>query len=239
MRLAEVQPRSEKRGVTMEILPGVHWVDGVNANVYFVIDEEITVVDTGLPRNADKIINYVRKVGRQPSNISTIVLTHCHIDHVGSAQKLKQLTNAKVAVHKDDAEFVAGKKAQPAPKGGTKILFKALSPFLNFTPIQPDIILEENSRIGKLAVIHTPGHTPGSIALHDQERKILFVGDTLRFTKGKLVGPPERFTSDPAKAKESIRKISNVNFDTLLSGHGDPLRPEAQQKVKEFCNSLQ
>jgi glyoxylase-like metal-dependent hydrolase (beta-lactamase superfamily II) len=239
VRLVEVQPQLEKHGGTMEILPDVHWVDGVNANVYFVIDGEITVVDTGLPRNADKIINYVRKIGQQPSNISTIVLTHCHIDHVGSAQKLKLLTNAKVAVHKDDSEFVSGEKPQPGPKGGMKILFKALSPFLNFTPVRPDIILEENSRIGKLVIIHTLGHTPGSIALHDQERKILFVGDTLRFNEGKLVGPPERFTADPAQAKASIRKISNLNFDTLLSGHGDPLRPDAQQKVKEFSGSLQ
>jgi glyoxylase-like metal-dependent hydrolase (beta-lactamase superfamily II) len=107
------------------------------------------------------------------------------------------------------------------------------------SPIQSDIILEENSRIGKLAVIHTPGHTLGSKALHDQERKILHIGDTLRFTKGKLVGPPERFTEDPAEARVSIRKISNMNFDTLRSGHGAPLRPGAQQKVKQFCNSWQ
>lgn len=101
----------------MEIVEGIHQVDGVNANVYLLIDgEELTVVDTGMPKSAEKILNYIHKINRQPSNISKILLTHCHIDHVGSAYELKRITNAKVGVHQEDADFVSGKKTMPGPK---------------------------------------------------------------------------------------------------------------------------
>ncbi len=220
----------------MQIVEGIHKVDGVNANVYLVIDgEELTVIDTGMPRNTEKILNYVLKINRQPSNISKIVLTHCHMDHVGSAKELKKITNASVAIHQDDADFLAGKKNLPAPKGVMSIPFKAFSPFFKFTPVQPDIILKENDKVGRLMVIHTPGHTPGSIALYDSERKVLFVGDTLRFNDGRINGPPGRFTLDVTKAIQSIEKISRLDFDVMLSGHGEALTANASERVKEFC----
>jgi len=220
-------------------MEGVHLVDGVNANVFLVIDEEeLTVIDTGMPRNASKIMDYVNEIGREPSDISRILLTHCHIDHVGSAHDLKKLTNAKVAIHQEDAEYVAGTKTYPRQKGVTVILFKAASPFFKFKSVQPDIMLKENDKVGKLTVIHTPGHTPGSISLYDSEREVLFVGDAIMFTDGRIVGPPERFTPDMKKAVQSIGKISQLEFDVMLSGHGEPLKPNASDRIKEFYVSL-
>ncbi len=220
----------------MEIVQGIHQVDGVNANVYVVVDErELTVIDTGMPNNSKKILNSIRKMDRQPSDVSQIVLTHFHLDHVGSAYQLKKATNAKVAVHEEDADFVAGKKSAPKPKN---ILFRALSSVVKPTPVEPDVRLRENDRAGRLIVIHTPGHTAGSISLLDPVLKVLFVGDALRFSDGKLAGPPERFTQDSIKAKQSIQKISMLDFDVMLSGHGDPLRPEAANKVKTFYASM-
>jgi glyoxylase-like metal-dependent hydrolase (beta-lactamase superfamily II) len=185
-----------------------------------------------------KILDYIHKIGREPSNTSRILLTHCHIDHVGSAEELKQLTNAKVGVHQEDADFVAGNKTLPRPKGGLSVLFKAFSPFFKFTPVQPDIMLKENDKVGNLIVVDTPGHTPGSISLYDPTRKVLFAGDTLRFTKGKIDCPPERFTLDMHQEIQSIQKISQLDFDVMLSGHGEPLKPNASDRVKEFYGSL-
>jgi glyoxylase-like metal-dependent hydrolase (beta-lactamase superfamily II) len=102
----------------------------------------------------------------------------------------------------------------------------------------PDIVLNENDKVGRLAVIHTPGHTTGSISLYEPESKVLFVGDAIRFTDKKLAGPPEQFTADMKKAVESIGKISGLDFDVMLSGHGEPLKPDASGKVKEFYVSL-
>lgn len=223
----------------MEIVSGVHQVDGVNANVYLLIDEEkLTVVDTGMPKNAEKILGYVGKINRQPSSISRILLTHCHIDHVGSAYELKRITNAKVGVHQEDAEFVSGKKSMPAPKGAMSIAFKVMSPFFKFRPVEPDITLKENAKVGGLVVVHTPGHTPGSISLYDPVRRVLFVGDAVRFVDGKIKGPPERFTPDMQQAIKSIEKISRLGFDVMLSGHGEPLKLNASDRVKEFYASL-
>jgi len=223
----------------MEIVEGVHKVDGVNCNVYVVTsEEELIVVDTGMPRSARKILNYIRGMERQPRRVSKILLTHCHIDHAGSAHELRKLTGAKVAVHQDDADFVAGKKALPRPKGIIGSLFRAGSLFFRFTPVQPDIRLRENDRVGEFTVIHTPGHTLGSISLYDRERRLLFVGDTLIFSEGEISGPSERFTLDMGQTTQSIRKISELDFDVMLSGHGEPLKHRASEMVKEFCASL-
>ncbi len=213
----------------MEIVESVHQVEGVNGNVYLLIDGGgLTLVDTGFPNSTKDILGYIHKINQQPSNISRILLTHCHVDHVGSAQELKQLTKAKVGVHQEDADFVAGLKTLPRPKGASNT---------SFIPVQPDIVLKENDKVSNLTVVHTPGHTPGSIALYDPMRKILFVGDTLRFIKGEIIGPSEQFTSDMHQAMRSIEKISRLDFDVMLSGHGDPLKTNASDKVKEFYDS--
>ncbi|HLN88430.1 MAG TPA: MBL fold metallo-hydrolase, partial [Candidatus Binatia bacterium] len=112
----------------MQIIEGIHRVDEASgniahSNVYLVIDgKELFVVDTGTPRNAKKIVGYIQKIGHQPSEVSTIILKHYHMDHAGSVKELKDLTNAKVAVHIEDADFVAGKKLYPKPKN---VLFRA------------------------------------------------------------------------------------------------------------------
>jgi hydroxyacylglutathione hydrolase len=225
----------------MEIIEGVHRIDEASANmahsnVYLVINgKELTIIDTGTPGNAKKIVEYIQKMGFQPSDISTIILTHYHMDHAGSAKILKDLTNAKVAVHEDDADYVAGKKALPKPKN---ILFRAASSFVKVDPVQVDILLKDNSKIGKLTVVHTPGHTAGSISLLDNKNKVLFAGDTLRFDGSKITGSPEQHTWNMAKAKESIKKISTLDFNAMLSGHGEPLTSNAADAVKKFYETL-
>ncbi len=225
----------------MEIIEGIHRVDKASANmahsnVYLlVLGDELIVVDTGTPGNAKKIVEYVQKIGRRPSNVSTIILTHYHMDHAGSVKELKDLTNAKVAVHEEDADYVSGKKPLPKPKN---VFFKAFSSFVKIAPVQPDILLKDKDTIGPLTVIHIPGHTLGSIAFLDEDKKVLFAGDTLRFDGKQLSGSPEQFTLDMTKAKESIGKISTLNFDIMLCGHGEILKPNASAAVKKYYESL-
>ncbi len=224
----------------MEIIEGIHKIDEASSNmahsnVYLVINEkELMVIDTGTGGNAKKIIEYIQKIGHQPSEVSTIVLTHYHMDHAGSAKELKDLTNAKVAAHVEDAGFVAGKKPAPKPKN---VLFRAVSSFIKTAPVEVEIELKDGDKIGNLTVIHTPGHSPGSIALFDEQRKALFVGDTLRFDGSKVTGAPKQFTWDAEKQRESIEKISALNFDIMLPGHGEILKANASNAVKEFCDS--
>ncbi len=103
-------------------MPDIHRVDEASSNiahsnVYLVADRKnLTVVDTGTAGNAKKIVDYILKIGRQPVEVSTIVLTHYHMDHSGSAKDLKELVSAKLAIGADDADFVEGKKPYPKPK---------------------------------------------------------------------------------------------------------------------------
>ncbi len=223
----------------MEIIPGVHEIDGVNGNCYIIMGDGLVLIDTGLPNNSKKILAYVRDtLGSIPSDIETIILTHYHLDHTGSAYELWDITGAKVAIHADDADYVSGITPMPVPGGFLGVLYRMFKIFLKYKPVQPDILLHDNDRIAGLVCIHTPGHTPGSICLYDPKFKILFAGDTLRFFDGKLQGPPPQFTPNMDQAEQSIKKIAALNFDILLCGHGAPLRSGASEKVKTFSQSL-
>ena len=221
----------------MEIIEGIHRVDEASANmahanVYLVINgNELTVIDTGTPGNAQKTVEYIQKIGHQPADVKTIILTHFHMDHMGSAKELKDLTNAKVAVHTEDADYVSGKKPLPKPKN---ILFRAVSSFVKPAPVQVDIILKEGDKIAGLTVIHTPG----SIMLLDEKRKVLFAGDTLRYDGKKVSGAPEQFSTDSNQVRESIAKASTLNFDIMLPGHGEILKPNASEEIKKFNETL-
>ena len=153
------------------------------------------------------------------------------IDHVGSLKKIKEVTGAKVATHEVEADIISGKKAAPKPKN---LMMKALTAVVKADPVEVELPLKDNDKVGRLTVVYTPGHSEGSIALFDVERKVMFVGDTVRFIGGKIEGPPERFTLDPQKAKESIGHLASFEFDILLSGHGEPLMPNASERLKEF-----
>jgi len=219
-----------------KIVDGIHQVDEVNGKVYLVEDGgKLILIDTGLPRNDKKIIKYIESLGRKPEDVSVIVLTHFHIDHVGNAKKMKKLTNAKVAVHELDAAYVAGKKSPPKPKN---LMIRALTSVIRAAPVELDVLLKEGDKVGELIVISTPGHTEGSISLLDKERKVMFVGDSIRFVDNKIEASAPQFTLDMDKAKDSIRKISTFDFNIMLSGHGQPLMPNASQKVKDYVATM-
>jgi glyoxylase-like metal-dependent hydrolase (beta-lactamase superfamily II) len=204
-----------------------------------LIDRDtLTLIDPGLPRNSRKIETYVRDVlGREPSDITTIILTHYYMDHTGSAQELKVITGAKVAIHEADARYVAGKQIRPAPDG-ILVFQSTIGAFYKPRPVKPDILLKDGDEIAGLSCIHTPGHTPGSISLFDPASKVLFAGDTLRYNGLDISGPPPQFTFDIEEAKRSIWKITPLDFRVLLAGHGIPLTHNANENVREFARSF-
>ena len=225
-----------------EILPGVQYVDETNANSYIVEqrDGTLTLIDTTMQANGKTILDYISgKMNRNPSDVKTIVLTHHHVDHTRGLAALQKATGAKIAVHEADADFVSGKAKPPSPGGAIGLAFKAMSPFMKSAPVGVDVRLKEGDAIGDLVVIHTPGHTPGSIALYNRENRVMFVGDTARFIKGKLEGPPPQFTPRMEQAKASIERLSAYNFEVMLSGHGEPLRSaDAPRMMGELAKRM-
>ena len=223
----------------MEIIPDIHQVDGVNGNAYIIARDRLIVIDTGIPGSGKTILSYIRNtLHRDPAEITTIVLTHFHTDHVGGVKALKQAApGLKIAIHEADAGYVAGTiplPRYPGLRGFLVGLFSQLRPSV----FPPDILLKEGDRIEGLACIHLPGHTPGSIGLLDEVSKTLFAGDLLRWDGTALSEGPRAFSMEVTTSWESIRKIASPEFDTLLIGHGKPLRPDAAAKVRDFAGSL-
>jgi glyoxylase-like metal-dependent hydrolase (beta-lactamase superfamily II) len=222
----------------LEVAPGIHWIKGINGNCYLLADNDITLIDTGLPHKTRKILGYIsNELHRKPSDLKTIILTHCHVDHIGNARELRNLTGARIAAHEKDAEYISGKKMLPGPKGIMRIIFKLGSSFMKVQPFQVDLVVRDGDKVASLTVVHVPGHTPGSIALYDSKKKALFTGDTLRYSDGKLEGPPKKFTMDSELVKQSIEKLKSLEFGIMLGGHGEPLTSGASVKVREFTGA--
>jgi glyoxylase-like metal-dependent hydrolase (beta-lactamase superfamily II) len=223
----------------MEIIPGIHQIDGVNGNAYIIIRNGLVVIDTGIPGSGKTILSYIKDIlHREPAEIRTVILTHFHTDHIGGVKVLKEAApGLKTAIHEDDAGYVAGTVPLPRYPG---FRGRILHFFLTLKPsfFQPDIVLKDGDRIDDLICIHLPGHTPGSIGLLDDASKTLFAGDTIRSDGTSLAESPAGFTMDLPRSRESIRKIASLEFDILLIGHGKPLRPYAAAKVSEFAKSL-
>jgi glyoxylase-like metal-dependent hydrolase (beta-lactamase superfamily II) len=219
----------------VEIVPSIHWVQGVNANCYVLVGEELTLIDTGMAKKPQKIQAYITgELHRSLSDVKTIILTHAHSDHTGGLAELKRMTGAKAAIHSAEADYLAGIKKLPIPKGVVGVLFKTLGPLITAERVKPDIILNDGDIISGLKVIHIPGHTPGSIALLDSARKVLFTGDTLRYRNGMVEGPVERFTPDMTMALKSVEKLKALEFDVMLCGHGTPLKGNAGEMVRNL-----
>jgi glyoxylase-like metal-dependent hydrolase (beta-lactamase superfamily II) len=221
----------------MEITPGVHQVEGMHGNCYIVVKDGLVLVDTGLPGSERKILSYVwETLGRDPLEIHTILLTHFHVDHTGNVAALKKAVNAKVAIHEEDAPFLSGENQIPVPKARRSLLFRILRRFHRFQPVRADIILKDGDAVAGLTCIHTPGHTPGSTCFHDPEGKVIFVGDTIITAGGVIHGPSEEFSFDLPRGYASLEKIARLDFEVLLSGHGEPVMPGAAARLREFLD---
>jgi hydroxyacylglutathione hydrolase len=223
-------------GEDMQITQSIHLIPRVRgANSYlFIGKEEAAVVDTGMPGNAPKILEFMRGLGKEPSWLSYILVTHSDIDHSGSVAELRKLTNARVAIHRADAPRLSGEMKLKEVKGAMGVLFSVMSPFIRFTPVRPDILLEDLSTIAGLTVIHTPGHTDGSISLYFPN-EALFVGDALRTNEeGLLELPSASMTANMDQAKDSVKKVSELQFSCLLPGHGQPITSDASTRLREF-----
>lgn len=220
----------------MELSPGIHKIDGLNGANSFLVTagEESAVIDTGLPGNESKIIKYLKGAGVEPSKLSYIILTHADVDHSGSASSLKGLTDAKIAIHEADAPRLSGEKKLKEVKGAMGVLFRVMGPVMRFTPVTPDLTLKDSDRLLDLLVVHTPGHTEGSISLY-KENSAIFVGDAMRTdSSGWPRLPAAALSVDIELAKESIRKISALRYDLLLPGHGAPITSGASEVVAGF-----
>jgi glyoxylase-like metal-dependent hydrolase (beta-lactamase superfamily II) len=213
------------------------------ANIFFLLDKGVTLVDTGLRGRSANILNEVRRLGYKPSDVAQIIITHHHADHVGSLAELKNATGAKVMAHPADVPYIDGTLLQPGP-ARPKWLGRMLSPFGSMwasMPAEVDRLLNDGDELpilGGIKIWHTPGHTPGSICLFIPQEKLVIVGDLLTHTFG-LSMPPGLFTVDKDQEVNSIKRLVGLDFNIIAFGHGGPILREAHQTVAHLAEKLE
>ncbi|MCH0542761.1 MBL fold metallo-hydrolase [Streptomyces sp. MUM 203J] len=190
-------------------------------------DGELTLVDAGWAGSAPVIERGLRGAGLRPENLRRIVLTHCHRDHVGAAEELAGRYGCEVVAHRLDAAHVRGEAPVPEPD-----LLEWEVPLyahgLTVPPAPPTRVDREVSDgdglgFGDGAVaVHTPGHTPGSMAVHLPYHGVLFTGDTVASAERVALGV---FHVDRAAATASLQRLAALPHGTvtlLCCGHGEP-----------------
>jgi glyoxylase-like metal-dependent hydrolase (beta-lactamase superfamily II) len=220
----------------MEIISGVHKVDGVKgANCYLVMSgPDMVLIDTGMRSSSKKIGSYLKGLGKNFTDIKYIFITHPDLDHVGGAAEMKKLTGAKLIIHIGDVPALAGDSSSRLRHKGrfVKILLWILSKSMHAPQFDPDIILKENTDIAGFKIINTPGHSDGSISIY-LPGKVIFVGDALTSdAMGNPKRPTKALAADMIQAKASVILIAGLEYDTLLCGHGAPVKGQASAKVK-------
>ena len=223
----------------LEVLPQVYQITLGGANIVLIAEKEMTLVDTGFPGGSAQVVDLINRLGRSAEEIGLIILTHNHFDHAGGLLDLKKLSRAKVAGHR--ADFNSGDGPLPYPGMVQKLLrlrpFSALRWAFSLKPDAIDTVLaggEVLSPLGGLEVIHTPGHTPGSISLYSPARKLLIAGDALNKRRDILRLPPKMASTDLTQAIDSVEKIAGLDFDTLCLGHGRPLTVDVHARLREL-----
>jgi len=227
----------------LEIIPSVYQLTIRGVNVILITEEELTLVDTGFRGSSAQIVDFIHSLGRSVKEISLIIITHNHLDHVGGLAELRKLTKAKVTAHQ--ADIVDIENQLPYPRVVQKTLrippFSALRSVFSIKPSEVDIQLagdEVLKPLGGLKVVHTPGHTPGSISLFSPQNKLLIVGDTLNKRRGILRLPPKIASTDLTQAIDSVKRMAQLDFDILCFGHGRPLTGDVHSKMLDLIEKI-
>lgn len=200
------------------------------ANSFIVCGERPIIVDTGMPGHEEKIFKAMDENGIKPADISLILITHGHNDHIGSAYALKQKTGAPVAIHRaDSVSLKTGIGPRLAPIGLKGVIMRCLMGIMKASAIKgvdADILIENEMDLGKYGiagkVIPTPGHTAGGLSLF-LNGGCLLVGDLIfgGIIRQKAPGFPY-LGDDKKEILRSIQKVMQLGPKIVYAGHGGP-----------------
>ncbi|WP_116245968.1 MBL fold metallo-hydrolase [Nocardiopsis sp. FIRDI 009] len=209
------------------------------STAYAIRGERTVLVDTGFADGEDRLLGRLVKAGVSPASISLVVLTHCHPDHAGGAAGLRRRLGVPVAVHEAEVSWArSGTSEFYAPLGlFGRVLRRTLD--TGFPAFTPDVVLRDGADLAAhgvpVDVLHTPGHTPGSITLLHRDGGEALVGDLLAgsMTRRDRPGPPF-LAQDTGSIRQSVRRVLDTRPTRFLFGHG---RPASAASVRRLLGS--
>jgi glyoxylase-like metal-dependent hydrolase (beta-lactamase superfamily II) len=227
---------------TTQVIPNVYQFTFRYANVFLIVEDKLTLIDTGVRGNSKWVLKSIYSLGRSPEEINLIVLTHNHFDHTGGLEAFRKLTRAKVAAPKID--FTLDKDIVPYPNYVSTLLampgFSLMKKRWILTEKDVDTLLEDGDVLpvlGGLQCISTPGHTSGSMTFYIPQKKLLFVGDAIKKRRG-LHLPLKTATTDVNQAKASIEKLAKLDVETICFGHGRPITKNAKGRLAGLVEKI-
>ena len=212
------------------------------SNAYLLHEDAPILVDTGAPGEGGRIIAALKRFGVEPADLSLILHTHVHSDHVGGTPELRSYTDAPTAIHRGDQGLMdRGHNGELIGIGLRGRIMASFFRGASFAPFVPDLYLEDGMSLYNYGIaghiVHTPGHTPGSVSVLLASGEAI-IGDLLMggYLGGNLF--PSRpnyhyFAEDLELVRRSIGVVMAGSPKELYPGHGGPLAPASIKRIKE------
>ena len=224
----------------VQLAPGVWRIpligDFVNGFMLRDDDGQVTLIDMGIAQSGKKVIAALRSVGSDPSDVTRLMLTHCHPDHAGGAAYVAKETGRPVDVHAADAEYV---RSGTQPPRDQSIRFGKLFsrfPDPKLTPVTVGEELGDGQVVpfaGGIRVIHTPGHSPGHASYLHEGSGTLITGDAIFNVLGRR-WPMKFLCSNFAMTKETAHKLGEEEYAVAAFTHGPEITDRPREAIRKF-----